>query len=123
MHKIFFFFLLFAFAVNSAHACEFKFSVLGLQKEIYRAGDTLTIHIEYQLIHRACKLAPKETKFKFDGIQIIGATEWKEVGAGVFSRDVKAKVSDDQKDKITLAATRTCNKKGGYGVFTLAKKH
>lgn len=122
MKKMFHSFLLIAIAATASQACDFKFSILGNKKDSYQAGDTLTIHVEYVLTHRVCKVLPKDTKFKFDGIKITGATEWTEVSAGTISRDVKAKVIDDKKDKITLTATRTCDKEGGHGVFTVSKK-
>lgn len=122
MKKLIVLCLLIGFAGNAAQACEFMFSVLGTKKDVYEVGDTLTIHVKYVLTHRVCKVVPKDTKFKFDGIQITSASEWKEVSTGTFARDVKAKVIDDKKDKITLSAIRTCDKEGGHGMFSLPKK-
>lgn len=122
MKNILLSFLFISIAASATYACDFKFSVLGNKKEVYQVGDTLTIHVEYVLTHRVCKILPKDTKFKFDGIKITGATEWTEATAGTFTRNVKALVIDDKKDKFMLTATRTCDKEGGHGVFTVSKK-
>lgn len=103
-----------------AQACEFEFGTKGDLKNC-KAGDEIVINVRLSLTHRSCKVAAKDTKFKFEGIQIVGATDWVTESPSVFTRQIKAKVLADNKKKITLSATRTCDKDGGYGVFTLDK--
>lgn len=104
----------------SISACEIAFDIEGGKKESYKAGDEFSINVKVNLTHRVCKIAAKDTKFKYDGMKIIGATEWKEAGPGVFTRTIKVKLTGDQ-DKVKLVATRTCDKEGGLGVFSLTK--
>ncbi len=104
-----------------AQACHFEFTTPGGEKKSCKPGEELVINIKLTLTHRNCKVAAQETKFKFDGIQVTGATDWKQESPGIYTRQVKAKVLNDGKKKIMLSATRTCDKDGGYGVFTLDK--
>lgn len=104
-----------------ASACHFEFSTQGGEKKSCKPGEELVINVKLTLTHRNCKVAADQTKFKFDGINITGATDWKQESPGVYTRQVKAKVLEDGKKKIMLSATRTCEKDGGYGVFSLTK--
>lgn len=109
------------FFVSGIFACDFEFTTKDNLKSV-KAGDEVVINVKLSLTHRSCKVAAKDTKFKFDGIEIVGATDWKQESAMVFTRQIKAKVSKDNKPQIMLTATRTCDKDGGHGVFTLQKK-
>lgn len=111
---------LFVFVAFQSFACHINFQAQGNPKSC-KANETLIITVKLTLTHRTCKVAAQETKFKYDGVQIVGATPWKEESAGVFVRQIKAKVLNDKKGKILLSASRTCDKEGGYGTFTLPK--
>jgi len=102
-------------------ACDFQFSVADGKKSC-KAGDEIVLNVKLTLTHRTCVVAAKDTKFKLDGISIVSATDWKEVGPGVYTRQLKMKVNADKKPKIMLSATRTCDKEGGCGIFTLPKQ-
>ncbi len=120
--KKFFLMLSLAFLyVASASACDFEFSTKDNKKSV-KAGDEVIINVVLNLTHRTCKVAAKDTKFKFDGIQIISATEWKQESPLVYTRQIKVKVLVDNKKNIMLSATRTCDKEGGHGVFNLPKQ-
>ena len=56
-------------------ACEFEFGTKGNIKNC-KAGDEIIITVRLSLTHRNCKVAAKDTKFKFEGIQVVGATDW-----------------------------------------------
>lgn len=105
---------------SSMLACDFEFSTDGNKKNC-KAGDEFVITVKLTLTHRVCPVAPKDTKFKPDGLKVVGATEWKEVSTGVFTRQVKVQVLESKNKKVTLSATRTCDKEGGFGVFSLPK--
>jgi hypothetical protein len=107
-------------SVISLSACEIAFDIEGGKQESYKIGDEFAINVKVNLTHRVCKIAAKDTKFKYDGLKIIGATEWKEAGPGVFTRTIKVKLTGDP-EKVKLVATRTCDKEGGLGVFSLSK--
>lgn len=120
MKKFAVLFVMLLSALCYADACHFELSSVG-DKKSCKAGDEIIINVKLALTHRNCRVAAQDTKFKYDGIQVLGATEWKQETPGVFVRQVKAKVLNDSKKKIMLTATRTCDKDGGYGVFTLDK--
>jgi len=107
-------------AAFAASACEISFTVEGGQKTSYKTDDEIVVNVKVSLTHRVCKVAAKDTKFKYEGIKIISATEWKEESPGVFTRQIKAKVTADGK-KIMLSATRSCDKEGGVGTFSIDK--
>ncbi|MBP1664753.1 MAG: hypothetical protein H6Q19_1893 [Bacteroidetes bacterium] len=112
------FFLFFSISVVSA--CNFEFTTKD-NKTSVKPGDEFVINVKLSLIHRNCKVAAKDTKFKFEGMEIVGATDWKQESPMVFTRQIKAKANKDNSKKIMLTATRSCEKDGGYGVFTLPK--
>jgi len=106
--------------LSNAMACHFEFSTPENRK-ICKAGEELIVNVKLTLIHRNCKVAAQSTQFKYSGIQVLGATDWKQESPGIFTRQIKTKVLNDNKKKIMLSASRTCDKDGGYGVFTLDK--
>jgi NosR/NirI family nitrous oxide reductase transcriptional regulator len=116
-------FLLLTFIVSAfaaANACNFSFSVNGNKKSC-QPGDVIEVTVELMLTHRVCNVAASQTKFKIDGVKVIGASDWKQVSPTKYLRTVKMLVLKDSKKKITMIATRTCNKEGGTGVFTMPK--
>lgn len=121
MKKLSITFLLFMLAIYSGLACQFSINAKDNPTSC-KPGDEMVIQVKLTLIHRNCEVAAKETKFKYEGIQVLGATEWKQEAPNVFTRQIKVKILDDKKDQIKLTATRTCDRDGGYGVFTLTKK-
>jgi hypothetical protein len=114
-------FVVLLMASLSIFACDFEFSMPDAKKSC-KAGDELVLNVKLILNHRNCPIAIKDTKFKMDGVSMVAATDWKEVSPGVFTRQLKMKVNADNKQKISLSATRTCEKEGGYGIFTLPKQ-
>ena len=118
MKKIVVLLMLFALVITQAMACHIEITSQSDTKKC-KPGDELILAIKLTLTHRNCKVSVQDTKFKYDGIQILGATEWKQESQGVYERQVKVKVLNDNKKKIILSATRSCDKDGGYWVFTL----
>jgi hypothetical protein len=112
--------LLFA-GIVSISACDFEFTTEG-NKKACKAGEEFVVNVKLKLTHRTCKVAAKDTKFKMDGVKVLGATDWKDLGPDVFSRQLKVQVLDDKSKKINISATRTCDKEGGFGVFSLPKQ-
>lgn len=105
----------------AANACDFSFSV-GENKKVCHSGETIELTVTLQLIHRVCNVAPTQTKFKIDGVKVVSASNWKPVSDTKFERVVKLEVLNDGKKNITVLATRTCDKEGGEGLFTLPKE-
>jgi hypothetical protein len=120
MKKHLLFILFFVLCFVSTQACEFEFSTENKAKSC-KSGDELVINVKLTLTHRRCSVAPSATKFKTVGMDVFGATAWKEASPGVWTRQVKVRVQGVAGKKVTLTATRTCDKDGGYGVFELVK--
>lgn len=110
--------LVFSVATLSALACNFEFTTDGNKKSC-KPGEEFVINVKLTLTHRTCTVAPAQTKFKTDGFDVLAATTWKEATPGVWTRQVKVKVKADATKKITLTATRTCEKEGGLGTYSL----
>jgi len=102
-------------------ACDIKFNVTGDSKT-YKPGDEVVIEVTITLTHRNCHTNITETKFTYEGLKILGATDWKETKPGTYVRRVKTQVLNDQKEEAKLIASRKCDKDGGYGVCKLKKQ-
>ena len=110
--------LLFSFATLSVLACNFEFTTEG-NKKTCKPGEEFILNVKLTLTHRTCAVAASQTKFKTEGFDVVSATTWKEASSGVWTRQIKMKVKADAKKKITLTATRTCDKEGGLGTYSL----
>jgi hypothetical protein len=103
-------------------ACDIRLSIQeGSKKEVYETGDTVIIAAQVQLTHRICAVELKKTKFTYENLKILGATEWKEVKPGLYSRQIKVQVTNEKTGQAKIFAVRKCDKEGGYGVCTLKK--
>lgn len=118
IRKIALFALIFCMTSLSALACHFEFTTEGTKKSC-KPNEEFILNIKLVLTHRTCAVAPAQTKFKTDGFKVISATTWKEATPGIWTRQVKVKVNPDAKKKITMTATRTCDKEGGLGTYNL----
>lgn len=110
--------LVFSLTTLSALACHFEFTTDG-NKKACKTSEEFIINVKLTLTHRTCTVTPAQTKFKTEGFDVVSATTWKEATPGVWTRQVKVKVKADAKKKITLTATRTCDKEGGLGTYSL----
>lgn len=120
MRKIASLLFLIVISIISATACNFSFTTDG-EKKSCKVGEEFVINVKLTLSHRTCNVAPSETKFKVDGMEVKSATNWKEEKTGVWTRKVKVKVLSNEKKKVSMTATRTCDKDGGTGTFSLEK--
>lgn len=109
--------LLFSIGVTSLSACEIEVKVKGKQKASYAKGDILILEVMVFLTHRDCPEGIKATKFKGDGIKLLGAKKWKQLSTERFTRLVKVKITGSKNGEAVLHARRTCDKEGGHGVF------
>ena len=107
------------FSTNYTSACEIEIKVDGEQKEEYKIGDEIVIHVRVEFTHRVCPEGIKKTKFDTKGFKILKGTPWKETSTGVWERKLKVQVTKSKKGKLLLSATRTCEKDGGFGEITL----
>ncbi len=122
MKKIISLFSVLFFLTGCILACEITTSVQDeFKKPVYKAGDNVVVDVQVQFVHRDCPVNIKDTKFTFENLKIVGATEWKEKSPGLYVRQVKAVVTDDKSGDAKLFVNRQCDKDGGHAVCTLKK--
>jgi len=117
-------FLLF-FAIHTvASACDINFDVIKGSKKKYEPGDVIITKVTVLLTHRNCPVALDETKFKYKGLKVLGATKWRAASSTTYERRLKIKIlgNEEEKDKVYISATRTCDKEGGFGSLKLEVK-
>jgi len=115
--------LIFLFAVlmsaQSIKACEIKFKIEGEKQKGFSEGDEIIMIIDVVFTHRVCTEGIENTKFKYDGIKVLGATKWNEYENGKFQRKLKLKVLEGEFKELYLEAIRKCDKEGGYAKIIL----
>ena len=108
-----------SFSTQEAKACEIEFEIVKGKKEKYEAGDIIVVKVIVTLTHRSCPEALKKTKFKMNGLKVVGSTPWKELTAMDHERKLKIEVLGTEDGKLILNAIRTCDKDGGFGSLKL----
>jgi len=107
----------------TAMACEIEFEVSEKSaKEVYTAGDEIVVTVKVILTHRNCDIGISDTDFEGDGLKIKQATKWTEVKPGVWERKLKVEVTGNDSGDLTLSASRSCTRDGGYGILELKEK-
>lgn len=117
------FFLFSILLVNQQlKACEIEFAIMGDEKkESFKVGDEIIVKVKVIFTHRVCPEGIENTKFKYEGVKVLGATKWKEYAKGKFERKLKLKVLKGNSPEMILEAIRTCDKEGGYGKIKLKR--
>ena len=109
--------LLLFLLISVSFSCEIETSIYGDAKDIYKSGDEIIFKVHVILPHRNCRVAIDKTEYEANGLELLGATPWKQEKSQQYVQYVKTKVKDDAAEKATLQVTRTCNKEGGYNEF------
>ena len=112
-------FMFSAITIQDAKACDIGFEILKGKKDKYEKGDILVIKVKVKLTHRTCPEALKKTKFKMNGLKVLGATKWKKLSAMEYERKLKLEVVGTKDGKLIFNAVRTCDKDGGFGSLKL----
>ena len=115
-YVIFLFTFLFVASIPTlTQACEIDFEILKNEKAIYDTSEVFVAKVNVILTHRSCPIALKKTKFKTEGLKIVGATDWKQISTMKWERKLKVKVTGSDDGKVFINAVRTCDKDGGFG--------
>ncbi len=112
-------FLLVSFSAQETKACEIEFEIVKGKKETYKAGDVIVLKVIVILTHRVCPISIKKTKFKTNGMKVVGATKWKQNSTMEYERKLKVKILSNEDGKLIFNVTRTCDKDGGFGSLKL----
>lgn len=102
-------------------ACEIEVKIKGKQKEVYTEGEMIVLSVCVFMTHKDCPEGIEATKFKSEGIKVLGATKWKETAPLKFVRLFKVKIEKTDKGECVFHTRRTCDKdeNGGYGFLRL----
>lgn len=119
MKKIFYSIAFLFMTVQFAQACDIDIHVHHKEKESYKAGDEVIFKVNVRLTHRICIYGIEATKFGSDGLELMGATPWKQLSDYDYSRLVKAKVKEEAEKTATFRAVRTCEKGGGKAAIEI----
>lgn len=104
---------------KQAQACEIDFEILKNEKAVYDTSEIFVTKVNVILTHRSCTEALTKTKFKSEGLKIVGATDWKQITSRKWERKLKVKVTGTDNGKVFINAIRTCDKDGGFGSLKL----
>lgn len=116
------FFVSVLLAGQKVEACEIEFTILGDEsKKSFKAGDEIIVQIDVVFTHRVCPEGIENTKFKYEGVKILGATKWKETSNGKFERKLKLQVLEGDEKEMILEAIRKCDKEGGYAKLNIKR--
>ena len=112
-------FLFISLSTQETKACEIEFEILKGKKDKYEAGDIIVLKVIVVLTHRVCPEALSKTKFKMNGLKVVGATPWTQVSAMKYERKLKVQIVSNKNGKLIFNAIRTCDKDGGFGSLKL----
>lgn len=102
-------------------ACNVSFLVNGEAKydknKIYKVGQEINITVNVQFIHNPCLLDLNETKFKYDGLDVVKEGQWIENSDGTHSKLITVRIQKDYKKECKMTLIRTCTNQGGFGML------
>ncbi|MCU4162581.1 hypothetical protein [Carboxylicivirga caseinilyticus] len=123
-HRIIILLGLLIFSIVATKACELTLKVSGEAKETYHEGEVVIVEVKLVFTHRACPLAVKDTKFQYQGVKILAATEWHKVSDMEYTRKLKVQVlkpKNDKEKEPQITAIRSCDKEGGMGSIVIKR--
>jgi hypothetical protein len=101
--------------LNAIWACEIEIDIQSDLKKNYEINDVFFVKVKVFLTHRNCPEGIKATKYKLEGLKVLGASQWKAESDTVFTRILKIKIVGAEDHHGILHVIRTCDKEGGYG--------
>jgi hypothetical protein len=104
-----FFALISLFPVSrTVAACDFTFNYDQITASVGTVGE---IGVRVQKTHNNCTLAdPLDYQFAWENLQILGETEWEEVGAQLYEKWFKVSLSAPGEGFLKIS--KTCSKEG-----------
>ncbi|MBN1165097.1 MAG: hypothetical protein JXB45_11000 [Candidatus Krumholzibacteriota bacterium] len=106
--------ILFLFAA-SAGACSIKLTLEEDAPANYAVGDTLVVVNTMMFTHGNCLVDIRDTQYKTNGIEILGATAWKEIKSRprIMQRKLKIVLTGAAEGDVMIKAYRICDIRGG----------
>ena len=106
-------------SVITLSACEIEVKIKGGKKQFLTTGQIVVLEVMVFLTHKNCPEGINATKFQAEGMEMLGATKWKQVSQERFVRLVKVQITGNANEKAVLHARRSCDEEGGHGVFKM----
>jgi len=92
----------------SALACEFTFSYDYIEAPVGTVGE---IGIRVEKTHKKCTLDdPLDYQFEWEGIEILGETDWEQIGPQLYEKWFKVSLSSV--GERFLKISKDCSKEG-----------
>jgi hypothetical protein len=108
--KILLVFLIGIFSLSPMLACKIEFKIEKNENKIYNKGDEIVVKVTISKTHRNCVVEIDDTDFNVDGLEIVSATKWKEVGNKSYERKFKLKVLSNKTGELKFEAVRSCER-------------
>lgn len=126
MKKLFITLLIFCATAVSAFACSITFELQDskgktVKPSKVKVGEEYVLVVQFETTHGNCGIAVENTKFKLDGIKVEKASDWVDIGNEVYTRKLKIKIVDNNKDTASIVVVRECGRGGALESFVLKK--
>ena len=110
----------------SAYACSIEFTLQDkngktVNPDKVKVGEEYVLVVKFETTHGNCGLDVADTKFKLDGIKVEKASDWVDMGNEVYTRKLKIKIVDNNKDTASIVVVRECGRGGALESFVLKK--
>ena len=110
----------------SAYACSIEFTLQdkngkAVNPDKVKVGEEYVLVVKFETTHGNCGLDVADTKFKLDGIKVEKASDWVDMGNEVYTRKLKIKIVDNNKDTASIVVVRECGRGGALESFVLKK--
>ena len=100
--------LVVVFAAIAANACDFYFSYSEISAPIGTYGE---IGVRVQKTHNNCTLTSMDDyQFAWENVQILGSTEWEEIGPNLYERWFEVSLSETGEGYLQIS--KDCTKEG-----------
>lgn len=100
-------------------SAQIKVSYAGGKKPVYKMGETLNLTILLKSNPHTCKDGMKQAKIFVSGLSIDAQTEWTLMRNGIWQKQLRLHVVDNQKGQAKLTVMRRVDKESLFQQETL----
>lgn len=110
----------------SAFACSITFELQDnkgktVKPSKVKVGEEYVLVAQFETTHGNCGIAVENTKFKLDGIKVEKAADWVDMGNEVYTRKLKIKIVENNKNTASIVVVRECGRGGALESYVLKK--
>ena len=126
MKKLFITLFLLCSTAVSAFACSITFELQDnkgktVKPSKVKVGEEYVLVVQFETTHGNCGIAVENTKFKLDGIKVEKAADWVDMGNDVYTRKLKIKIVENNKNTASIVVVRECGRGGALESYVLKK--